>query len=131
MCDREVAPQVDRVARASPPSQPLAVPEPRLPPDSLLPTRQMFSACVILSFSIGACLGMAGSIAQFPFSCLSSLGELGLVSVTWGLVNYKLVSAHVSFIISLAFIFLGLHTFLHLQKNCFINPSKLLSYSIL
>lgn len=87
--------------------------------------------CDPLFFSVGARLGMAGSIAQFPFSCLSSLGELGLVSVTWDLVNYKLASAHVFFIISLAFIFLGLHTFLHLQKNCFINPSKLLSYSIL
>lgn len=46
----------------------------------------------------------------FPFLCLLSFGEWSLVFIIWDLLNYKLVSVNVSFVIFLAFIFPDLYT---------------------
>lgn len=113
MCGSEVAARMGLWLALHFPASRSRCLKPRLPPESVrpLPVVQMLSGCVSLSPPPQCPLGMAGSITQSPFCCRSGLGELDRVSVSWDLVNYRSLSAHVSFTIVLAFIFLGFTLF--------------------
>lgn len=108
--------------------------KPRLPPDSVCaPRPPPHSAdarvCEPL-FSAGAHWGwqvplhsLLFAVGQIggsePCFCYPELGKLQISFCSCVPHNHS------------SFYFSRLHTFLHLQKNCFINPCKLLSHSIL
>lgn len=102
VCDREVATQTDRVARTSPPSQPLAVPEPRLPPGSLCSPLGRCSQHVWASFLFHRCPFGNGrfhcTVSLFlsvkfggpgPCSCYLGLGKLQVSFCSCVLHNFS------------------------------------------